>query len=102
MLETVALPATGPKSYPFQIELRAWFRMAGVLFTFSNRPPGPPNITKAVFAEAVRKMPLARAPSGRHRSVAREPKSAARPPMRGSRCSKPAATLGRAFTLLRS
>ena len=66
MLETVALPATGPKSYPFQIELRAWSRAAGVPFTFSDRLPGPAKITKAVFAEAVRKVPLPRAPSGRH------------------------------------
>ena len=66
MLETVALLAIGSKRYALQIELRAWFRMAGVPFTFSDRPPGPAKITKAIFAEAVRKVPLLYAPSGRH------------------------------------
>ena len=66
MLETVALPATGSKSYPFQIQLRAWSRVAGVPFTFSDRPLGRAKITKAIFAEAVRKVPLLYAPSGRH------------------------------------
>jgi hypothetical protein len=66
MLETVALPATGSKRYAFQIQLRVWFRVAGVPFTSPNRPLGPPEITKAIFAEAVRKVPLLRAPSGRH------------------------------------
>ena len=66
MLETVARPATGSKSYAFQIQLRAWFRVAGVPFTFSDRPLGPPKITKTIFAETVRKVPVLRAPSGRH------------------------------------
>jgi hypothetical protein len=66
MLETVALLAIGSKRYALQIELRAWSRVAGVPFTFSDRPPGPAKITKAIFAEAVRKVPLLRAPSGRH------------------------------------
>jgi hypothetical protein len=66
MLKTVARPATGSKSYAFQIQLRAWSRVAGVPFTFSDRPPGPPKITKAIFAEAARTVPLLRAPSGRH------------------------------------
>ena len=66
MLKTVALPATGSKSYPFQIQPRAWSRVAGVPFTFSDRPPGPAKITKAIFAEAARTVPLLRAPSGRH------------------------------------
>ena len=66
MLKTVALPATGSKRYAFQIQLRAWFRVAGVPFTFSDRPLGPAKITKAIFAEAARKVPLLRAPSGRH------------------------------------
>jgi hypothetical protein len=66
MLETVALLAIGSKRYALQTELRAWSRVAGVPFTFSDRPPGPAKITKAIFAEAVRKVPLLRAPSGRH------------------------------------
>ena len=66
MLETVALLAISSKRYALQIELRAWSRVAGVPFTFSDRPPGPAKITKAIFAEAVRKVPLLRAPSGRH------------------------------------
>jgi hypothetical protein len=66
MLKTVALPATGSKRYAFQMELRAWFRVVEVPFTFSDRPLGPPKITKAIFAEAVRKVPLRRAPSRRH------------------------------------
>lgn len=66
MLETVALLAIGSKRYPFQIQLRARSRVAGVPFTFSDRPPGPAKITKANFAEAVRKVPLLRAPSGRN------------------------------------
>ena len=66
MLKTVARPATGSKSYAFQIQLRAWSRVAGVPFTFSDRPLGPPQITKAIFAGAVRTEPLLRVPSGRH------------------------------------
>jgi len=66
MLETVALLAIGSERCALQIELRAWSRVAGVPFTFSDRPPGPAKITKAIFAEAVRTVPLLRAPSGRH------------------------------------
>jgi hypothetical protein len=66
MLETMAVPAIGSKSYAFQIELRARFRVAGVPFTCSDRPLGPAKITKAIFAEPVRKVPPLRSPSGRH------------------------------------
>jgi hypothetical protein len=66
MLETVALSAIGSKRYAFQIELRAWFRVVEVPITFSDRPPGPPKITKTIFAGTVRKAPLLRAPSGTH------------------------------------
>jgi len=66
MLKTVALRATGSKRYAFQIQLRAWFRAVEVPFTFSDRPLGPPKITKTIFAETVRKVPVLRAPSGRH------------------------------------
>jgi len=66
MPETVALPAIGSRRYASQIRPREQSRVAGVPFTFADRPLGPPKITKAIFAEAVRKVPLLRAPGGRH------------------------------------
>jgi hypothetical protein len=65
VLETVALSAIGSKRYPFQVELRAWFRVVEMPFTFSERQLGPSTMRKAIFAEALWKVPLLRAPSGR-------------------------------------
>jgi len=62
VLETVDLGAIGTKGYAFQIELtyralRQGFTVAEVPIVFTDRMAGQSKMTRAIFLEAVRKVP---------------------------------------------
>jgi dolichol-phosphate mannosyltransferase len=65
VLETIDLDAVSSRGYAFQIEmtyraLRAGFRVEEIPITFVDREQGGSKMTKAIFAEAVWKVPALR------------------------------------------